>query len=199
MTRARRSFVARQAIVDRDLRRVAYELLFRTPHGLAPSPDDEDAASLAAVTDALVDARRRWRLGRALAFVNVGTATLLGDLPAALPRERVVIELLEHVVATPEVIARVQALRGEGFRFALDDYDHGEGTRALLPHVAYVKLDVLALPAARVAAIVDEVRRQGLALLAEKIETRAQFEACLAQRFDLFQGYYFSRPEAMRG
>ncbi|MCL4761391.1 MAG: EAL domain-containing protein [Burkholderiales bacterium] len=189
------AFVARQAIVDRRHRLVAYELLFRTADGggLAAGADGV-GASLAVVSNALLDMGTTWLLGDRLAFVNMGAAALLSELPAILPKDRIVVEILEDVDATPEVLARVQDLRAQGCRFALDDYDHRPAVRALLPLCDYVKLDVLALDAARLRDVARSLRAHPLRLVAEKVETRAHFDAC-AGDFDLFQGYYFARPE----
>lgn len=190
------AFVARQAIVDRRQRLVAYELLFRSPSGEGfGAGDDALAASRSVVASTLLDMGTRWLLGDKLAFVNMGAATLLSALPEVLPRDRVVIEILETVEATPQVIERVRALRAAGFRFALDDYDDRPGLRPLLPFADYVKVDVLALAPAALAAVVARVRGHPVKLLAEKVETRSQYDACAASRFELFQGFYFARPE----
>lgn len=189
------AFVARQAIVDRRHRLVAYELLFRTADGAGlDATTDGVGASLAVVSSALLDMGTKWLLGEKLAFVNMGAATLLSELPAILPKDRVVIEILEEVEATPQVLERVRELRDAGYRFALDDYDDRPQVRPLLPLCAYVKLDVLALSPARLAQVAQSLRAYPVKLLAEKVETRAQFDAC-AGAFDLFQGYYFARPE----
>ncbi|HEX4885067.1 MAG TPA: EAL domain-containing protein [Casimicrobiaceae bacterium] len=190
------AFVARQAIVDRRQRLVAYELLFRSPSGAGfGAGDDAIAASRSVVANALLDMGTRWLLGDKLAFVNMGESTLMSALPGILPADKVVIEILETVEATREVIERVRTLREAGYRFALDDYDDRPALRALLPLAAYVKVDVLALGEARAAQVVASVRRHPAKLVAEKVETRAQYDACLASQFDLFQGFYFARPE----
>jgi EAL and modified HD-GYP domain-containing signal transduction protein len=192
------AFLARQPIVDRAQRLVAYELLFRTAEGRGFAPgDDAAAASVGVVAHALLDMGTKWLLGDKLAFVNMGAATLMSGLPSILPTERVVIEILESVEADEALVRCVRGLREAGYRFALDDYDHRPALRPLLPLASFVKLDVLALGERRAAEIASLVRGHGATLVAEKVETRAQFDACLQQRFELFQGFYFARPEML--
>lgn len=188
--------IARQAIVDRERRVVAYELLFRGSPGPHRGAEGR-AASASVAAGALPALTTGPGLDDKLAFVNMGATALMSDVPAMLPPDRVVIEILEHVDVTPALVSRVGALRAAGFRFALDDYDGGAATRPLLPLVSYVKLDVLALPASRLAAVAEAVLRHPVQLVAEKVETRASYDACLGLPFDLFQGYYLGRPEAL--
>ena len=85
-------------------------------------------------------------------------------------------------------------LRSKGYKLALDDFVPGSDAEALLPHVSFVKVDVLATPAAGVNELAGRLASSGIRLLAEKVETREVYEQTLWAGFSLFQGYYFCRP-----
>src|SRR6185312_33850 len=60
-----------------------------------------------------------------------------------------------------------------------------------------VKIDILAVGTVGAAEQVKPLRRFGVKLLAEKVETQAEFRVCRDIGFDLFQGYFFCRPEVL--
>jgi EAL and modified HD-GYP domain-containing signal transduction protein len=60
-----------------------------------------------------------------------------------------------------------------------------------------VKLDLSLVDDTRLPDVVKDLKRPGLTLLAEKVETAAQFTRCLQLGFDLFQGYHFAKPQTL--
>jgi EAL and modified HD-GYP domain-containing signal transduction protein len=120
---------------------------------------------------------------------------LMSDFSTLLPPDKVVIEILESVQVTPELLDRVQTLKQAGFRFALDDFQYHPGAEPLLPLADYVKLDVLAQPPERVMETVKAVRRHPVTLVAEKVERQDQYAYYREQGFELFQGFFFAHPE----
>ncbi len=190
------AFIARQPIVDGQHRLYAYELLFRdTADSRTAVIEDDVAAGLQVIANTLMNMGAEWLLKGKLAFVNMAADLLQSDLSTLLPPEYVVIELLETVHATADVLERVDALRAEGYRFALDDFQDTPDAQTLLPHASYVKVDVLAYTPTELAGLVARLRRHPVKLVAEKVETLDQFKRCQALGFDFFQGYYFAHPE----
>jgi EAL and modified HD-GYP domain-containing signal transduction protein len=106
-----------------------------------------------------------------------------------------VLEVLETVNAEPEVLHALRRARELGYQIALDDFVRNDRTSGLLDYADYVKVDVLGLSESQIVDAYRELQRPGLRLLAEKVETRAVHEHALRAGFDLFQGYYFARPE----
>lgn len=193
---SRDAFIARQPIVNTRHQIVAYELLFRHgPHARSAQLDAEVDAGITVLANTLCNMGTDWLLKGKEAFINMDQAMLMSSFSSLLPKANVVIEILETVAATPEVLARVRALRAEGYRFALDDFVLSPENADFLPLVQIVKLDVLALEPSALAAQVAAVRRHNVRLVAEKVERIEQFERCKALGFELFQGYYFAHPE----
>lgn len=193
-------FVGRQPIVDRARRVVAYELLFRASRDAQTAVFEEGGrAAVRVMVNTFASLGVEAVLGNFRGFFNVNRSVLLSDALEALPRERVVIEILEDVEADAEVIARCRALRDAGFRIAADDWGLDDPRQALLAHVDIVKVDLPSVPERSLRNLVRELRRAEVLLLAEKVEEVEEFDRCLALGFDLFQGYFFARPVVLEG
>ncbi len=190
------AYLARQPIVDGNHQLVAYELLFRdAPHAAAARIEDATAAGIDVICNTLCNMGTDWLLKGKLAFINMDTQLLMSDISALLPPDKVVLEVLETVAVTPEVIDRLKSLKQAGFRIALDDYVYTPERAELLPLADYVKLDVLAHFGESLITTLKAARKHGIKLLAEKVEKREQFEQYKKLGFEYFQGYYFARPE----
>lgn len=193
-------FLGRQPIVGRRRELVAYELLFRTSHDNQARIEDDVAASAAVMQHAFTGLGLEAVLEDKLGFINLSAPLLHSDAIEVLPRERVVLEILETVALTPAVVERCRTLKAAGYHLALDDVvEFTEAQRALLPLLEVVKLDVLAMPPAEIRRIVGMLKPYGVRLLAEKVDSVEQHNLCLELGCDLFQGYYFARPTILSG
>ncbi len=192
-----RVLVARQPIVDRDLRLHGYELLFRGSRGVV-TPPEQWTASL--IVDGLSELGLRPVVGDALAYINVSRGFLLNVDPLPFQPEGVVLELTEDSHHTDAVLLRrLDTLRAQGYRIALDDFAYDPSLQPLIERAHLVKLDVMADGLQRTAEVARILQAQGLGLLAEKVETQAEFGFCRDLGFQLFQGYFFARPREVSG
>ena len=139
-------------------------------------------------------------LGKYRGFINVDTTLLLSDAIELLPPGKIGLEILQSVGIKPEIEQRCAQLKALGFELALDDFSHySEAYRGLLAIVDIVKVDVRALDHLGLLATTQELKKWRLRMLAKGVETRAQFEQCAQLGFELFQGYYFARPDIISG
>jgi EAL and modified HD-GYP domain-containing signal transduction protein len=192
-------FLARQPILGRDQHLVAFELLFRTA-GSTEANVTDDAAATAAVISHASQLGMHHVVGAQLAFVNVNAVALMSDYVRFLPTDKVILEILETVKATPELVARVAELKTLGFKFALDDVvAESEDVRKLVELVDVIKIDVKGVDPARLPALAQALQREHKKLLAEKVETVEEFRLCLELGFEYFQGFYFARPAILSG
>ena len=190
-------YVARQPILDERGRVFGYELLYRAQEGHGGCFAPGEVATARVLNDALLNVGlKALTLGK-LAFVNVSPAVLLTDGVSLLPADGIVVELLENMVVTDEVIAMCKSLKERGYALALDDFVPGSDAEILMPYVKYVKVDVLALSARETAATAARLRPLGVRMLAEKVETAQVRDEALRSGYTLFQGYYFCRPETL--
>ncbi len=200
MSQESQIFVGRQPILDRDQNVVAYELLFRASAAAdAAVYAEQGAASLRVIVNAFMTMGLDRVLGQHLGFLNVVGEMIKSDLIEALPRERVVIEVLENVEIDQALTTRLAELGEMGFELALDDWIQDDYRAEMVSLAKYVKLDLMEIPRARWRGVVRKLRKHDVILLAEKVETREDFDYCLKLGFDLFQGYFFSTPQILEG
>jgi len=191
-------FLARQPILDGRRDVMGYELLFRTGWENCFSGEREQAARQ--TLDNYLCMGIESLANNGLAFVNCTREALVGKWVTLLPPKTVVLEILETVELTPAVVARCRRLWEAGYTLALDDVTEvTDALVAVLPYISFVKVDVMGLAPARVAAIVQALRPYKVTLLAEKIDNEAQYDSCFALGFHLFQGYFFAKPVMLSG
>jgi EAL and modified HD-GYP domain-containing signal transduction protein len=191
-----RFMVGRQPIFGAHLGVRGYELLFR-------GPTSQMTDGVAMTSDVLVRAGLDVGLGDLVGdkrvFVKAPRAFLVGDIDFPLPPRQTVIEIVQDVVRSPEVVAGCRHLVQNGYALALDHYIWDDDDDPLLELVSIIKLDVLTLTPTQLLNAVNHNSKFGVELLAEKIETREQLEACQNLGFDLFEGYLLGRPEVVEG
>ena len=198
-SRVREFFLARQPILDREQGLIAYELLFRRA-AIGPADVVDDLEATAAVIEHTAALGLENVIGDVLGFINVDEAVLMSDIIRFMPAGKVVLEILETVTASPALIERVRELAAAGYTFALDDViTHSEHLAGLMPFVKIIKIDVTGMPAQLLQDLSQAFQAGGKVLLAEKVETIEEFNACLGLGFSYFQGYYFARPLVLSG
>ena len=194
-------FIARQPIVDQKESLVAFELLFRSASSAAVSGVVDDTSATAQVmVNAFEELGIADVLGAHRGFINLDAEILHSDLIELLPKQQVMLELLETITIDAAVVARCKELKAKGFSLALDDVvELGNDIKPLLSLVDVVKLDLPLIGPERLPSLVKEFKRYPVKLLAEKVEDREQARFCKEMGFDLFQGYHFARPEMLAG
>jgi c-di-GMP phosphodiesterase len=190
---------ARQPILDASSAVQGHELLFRREDGSGWPVGDEAKATAHVLVSAFADLGLPAVTGQARAWVNVPRSFLLETDLSVLPADRVVIELLERNVLDAAYVARLAGLAGAGYQLALDDFEWDDEMMPVLELATYVKLDLRALGVDGVADHVQRLTPYGVRIVAEKVETADERDACLALGIDLFQGYFFERPRLVRG
>jgi c-di-GMP phosphodiesterase len=189
-------FLARQAIYHADRRIHGYELLFRRAVTETADVSDGNSATAQVLLNAVVDIGIEKLTAAEPLFLNCTRDLLMLD--PFLPPDRCVLEVLEDVEVDAEVLGRIRKLRQRGYRIALDDFTLDGKLAPAVPLADYIKLDVLALSPAELLRHM-KLRRPGLLLLAEKIDSEDVMEHCVQLGFDLFQGYFLRHPEILKG
>ena len=192
-------YLARQPILDRQQGLFGYEMLFRST-AAGPANINTDIAATASVIAHAAHLGLERVIGDALGFIHVDAEVIMSDIFAFMPRERVVLEIMDSLPVTPPLLARIAELMGHGFRFALGDVvNASDDVAQLLPLVDFIKLDLRDIAPDALSPLVARFRQSGKKLLAEKVETRADFELCEQLGFEYFQGFYFALPAIIRG
>jgi EAL and modified HD-GYP domain-containing signal transduction protein len=188
-------YVARQPIMDLRSRVHGYELLFRAGPEAA-FRGDGDLATRTMLDNTVIFGLEKLT-GGLPAFVNCTLEALTGDLLHVLPSRMVVLEILEHLEPTPELVAACRTLKCAGFRMALDDFSWNPKFEPLLELADYIKVDFVQKGASERKGLLKRLEHVSAALVAEKVETQEEYRQACEEGFTLFQGYYFCRPLLM--
>ncbi|MDP2715888.1 EAL and HDOD domain-containing protein [Rheinheimera sp.] len=192
-------YAARQPILDRNKQLYAYELLFRDGLQNAFPEIDGDEATSRMIEGSQFNFGLDDFLGDKPGFINFTLDTLLKKYPGMLPKEQVVIEILETVQPGKRLLAECQHLKEQGYTLALDDYIHQPVWRHFYPFIDIIKVDFRSTSIDTINEIKAAVAPFGhIKLLAEKVETNEEFQTAMDMGFSYFQGYFFSKPEMMQ-
>ncbi len=191
--------IGRQQIFDRDLRVFGYELLVRD---VTVDPADTMVGALVSnqvVVDALLEQGLDRLVGPHRAFINFARRNLIDGVPLLLPKDRVVVEVLETVRIDTPVVMAVQNLARQGYHIALDDFVFSEMWRPLIEVADIIKIDILQQSPQELADLIKLLQPYRAKLLAEKVESDDQYTLYRELGFEYFQGFHFDRPKIMRG
>lgn len=189
-------FVGRQPIYDREMGVFAYEILYRSGNvAQAGVFDGEKATSQVLLNSFLEIGFARLTDGRP-AFFNMTRDFLLKE-DLDLPRDQVVLEVLETVAIDDTLVQAVQRLSRSGYRIALDDFAFEPRWEPLLKLADFVKVEVPAIKPEEARQKLALLRRYKAKLLAEKVETHEEYERFKKLGCHYFQGYFFSKPKVI--
>ncbi|OLQ69414.1 histidine kinase [Photobacterium proteolyticum] len=194
------SYLARQPVLNRDKATVGYELLFRDgPNNCFPDVGDEHATNRLLADNFFTSGAIEATSGKK-AFVNFPYTSLIQRTPLMFPKKSFVIEILETCDPSDELLEAVIELNSKGYTLALDDFVPSAEWKRFLPYIHIIKFDIRTVPIAKARFFIrhHKDKTNKILFLAEKVETHDEFtEACEAG-FDLFQGFFFSKPELLQ-
>ncbi|WP_214826050.1 EAL and HDOD domain-containing protein [Exiguobacterium algae] len=191
-------YVARQPIFDQKLRVCGYELLYRRSEKNIFENVDDSLATADVIHNAYLVFNFRELTEGTRAFINFPQILIEGEVPSLLPRQSLVVEVLEHVEPTEKVLDALRSLRKKGYTIALDDFVFEEKYRPLIGLADIIKIDYQATPVEQQKKIISALGHR-VEFLAEKIETKSEYDTAKRLGYKMFQGYYFSRPTVVHG
>ena len=195
------TYVARQPIFNAKKHTLGYELLFRDGERNAfPGQIDSDRATYRLIVENFLAVGTNPSIEYSRCFINFPYKSLLRRLPLTLPKEQIVVEVLETCPPSDELFAVIQDLSTRGYLIALDDFVYSPDWERFLPYVHIVKLDIIAMGIEQACHIVEQRLAAGSKrrFLAEKVETQEQFDMARRAGFSFFQGYFFSKPQLIK-
>lgn len=191
-------YMARQPILDASKTLVGYELLFRDGvENSFPNINADEATSKLITEHHLLMGVEKITGGQQ-AFINFSADTLIHHFPTSIDAKSMVIEILETVPISSELLTACRELHRMGYRLALDDHDFDAKWDIFLPYVSIIKVDVRQFNLLQISKYISRIRHHPVTLLAEKVETASEFEKLRQLGFQLFQGYFFARPEMLK-
>lgn len=190
-------YLAKQKIFNRNNKVFAYELLFRDhKDGIKNFPTNIKATShvlinvLTNINEILDET--------SVVLVNVDEEFLLSGMIDVLDKNKFMLEILETTDLSQKVVAKIKQYSKKGFKIAIDDFDCSlemiQKFTPLFKYVNLIKVDVIEAEPKNLENVVAKMKKSGFKLLAEKVETKEEYELYSNMGFDLFQGYYLDKP-----
>ena len=192
-------YVARQPIFDIKKCIFGYELLFRADMANFFPEIQGDSATSKLLSNSFFNIGIEKIAGSNLAFINFTQDLLLQQLPLMFSQDRLVVEILEDVQPEKDVIEACQEIALNGYIIVLDDFFYKPSMEPLIEVADIIKIDVNATPLEEIGDLVKKMTKKGVDLLAEKVETHDEFKKALEMGFRYFQGFFFSKPEVLKG
>ena len=158
----------------------------------------DDEATGTVISEAILNFGMHELTNGKKAFVNFADGYLLNKAAYLLDPEQFVVEILENVAFTIEVIDALYTLKSAGFDVALDDYVGTDIPAEILSLIDIIKIDFIDTTKEQRAAFAPALVNAGKILLAEKVETKEDVQEAISLGCQLFQGYYFSKPIMMK-
>ena len=194
------SFVARQPILDSRMRTYAYELLFRQGLTNAFPNISSEKATISLLSEQFLSQPIESLVGDKISFVNFPYSLIVAGIIDSLPPKKVVIEILEDATPNDTLLESVKVLKGKHYTLALDDFTLDGEWDKFLPYIDIIKFDWRLTPRDVIQKYMEDHADElaHIKCLAEKIETKEEFEIAKNMGFKLFQGYFFSKPEVVK-
>lgn len=194
------AYVARQPILDRRKKISGYELLFRDQTQRYDPGVDGDIATSTVLSNSYFSIGMDALVGKKNSYINFTESLLLQKYPLLLPKETTVIEILENVNPTEDLVAACKEMALKGYQFALDDFVYTPELKPLIELAQIIKFDFRLSSMEQIRSYLEKIpQKDKITLLAEKIETPDEFKQAIEMGFDLFQGFFFCKPEIVTG
>jgi len=194
--------IARQPILNSKRQAIGFELFDRSV-----ADDAFTAATDAALLfNLLSNADNEMRNSAKTIFINCTHQTLAGGHLELVEPDRIVLEVPPVAASetqADDIDSYLQTLidvHKRGFRLAFNESAMTPAYADWLTLASFVKIDVSRVASAELAQIALQLTAHpGISLVAERIETQAQFDTASKAGATLFQGYWFAHPVLIKG
>ncbi len=193
------TFIARQPIFDLNEKVYGYELLFRSGLDNIFRQTDPDQATSKVLADSFFLMNIQSLTGGKRAFINITRDILINEFLFLIPKEKIVVEILENVAPDDEVVAACKKLKRAGYVLAMDDFVYDDRYLPLIGLTDFIKVDFLSTDKEVRIGLVQEFGPSGVRFLAEKVETPEMLKEAKKTGYAFFQGYFFSKPKIISG
>ena len=186
-------YVGRQPIFDRHSNVFGYELLYRRSMNNFYEGVDGNQATRDLIYNAFfvmqIDDLTEGKVG----FINFTDAMVRDLVPEILPKEQLVIEILENGIVDHDLIQACKSLKEKGYILALDDFVLNPSFELLLELVDIIKIEFPNVSLETQRNLINKYKHK-IKFLAERLETREEYNVALQMGYDYFQGFFFSKP-----
>lgn len=168
-------YIARQPILNANLDVYGYELLYRDTIDAVCFNSISSIKATASEIESLFESGIENIVGKHAAFINFDHSILENSLIDLLDKSKVVLEILESTEINDDLLSKLIELSRSGFRVALDDVEDNSRAHELMDYAQIIKVDLTLVRLEEIKPMVTKFIQSGKVLLAEKVETEAEF------------------------
>lgn len=193
-------FLARQGIYNCKAECVAYEILYRNSKKNSFDPTvEENEATLQVVYNVMLMGQGKIA-DKKKAFINFPKDCIMDEIPKLLPRESIIVEVLEQVEPTAELLNKLRELKKLGYTIALDDVSINGMHKGFKDLIDIYKIDFRLNSKEERAFLLREIKEINprARFLAEKVQTKKEHDEGIRRGYSYFQGFLFSEPKMVQ-
>jgi len=196
-------YISKQKIIDANKHLFANELIFKD----ASRRRVGFSNSLKSTAKLIINSISSSELNKLIAssskaFINVDETTLTRGILDVLDKERFVLNILEDIILSEEVIKKIVEYKKKGFLFSLEHFDSSARMlvkfQRLFNYIDIIKMDIITSEFENMQKVMNKFKKTRIKLLAQGIENKEDFEDCLEMGFDYFQGSYIDKPKIVQ-
>lgn len=191
-------YVARQPIFDKRMTVLGYELLYRRSMNNFYEGTSDSQATAEVINNAFLSMHFNELTSGTKAFINFSHDMLIKGIPLLLPRESIVVEIVERTKVNDELIEACKELRSKRYILALDDFKAPQASEELIEQAHIIKVEFSKVDYSFQREFIKKYKGK-VKFLAERVETREEFQLAMDMGYDYFQGYFFSKPVVIKG
>ncbi|TIH13257.1 HDOD domain-containing protein [Marinifilum sp. JC120] len=194
-----KTFFARQPILMPDQSVWGYELLFRNSGEATTAVISDSYKATLRVAANLCASPGENLPDNVKLVVNFSHKAIMDKVPYSLPAGKTVVQIPETTPPTPNLIKALKELSKDGFYIAIDDFEARPQGEFLIAYADAIIVDFLSTDEKKLERICDMCREYDTKLIAKRVENTDQFNMAQKLGFNFFQGFYFKRPENIKG
>ena len=134
-------YVARQPIFDRRMNVLGYELLYRRSMNNFYEGTSDSQATAEVINNAFLSMHFNELTSGTKAFINFSHDMLIKGIPLLLPRESIVVEIVERTKVNDELIEACKKLHSNRYILALDDFKATPASEELMDQAHIIKVE----------------------------------------------------------
>jgi len=193
------TYIARQAIFNRQSKTIGYELLFRdSPDNKFPEIDQDIATSKIIIQNHIHGSIKAISLGKP-AYINFTEKSLINKYPLMFDPSTIVIELVSYKKITNNLIKIIRYYFEKGYKIALTEYNLDPQWDVLFPYISLLKVNLDKVNPKQLPAVLKRLKAFDVKMVAERVETRFQYLSLIEVDFDYYQGFFYHEPEVIEG
>jgi len=192
-------YISKQRILDSQKKVFANELIFKD----STQKRIGFSNSLKSTSKLIINSISSSELNKLLEssskpFINVDETTLTRGILDVLDKERFILNILEDITLTEDVITTIVNYKKKGFSFSLEHFDSSARMlikfQRLFNYIDIIKMDIITSEYENMQKVMRKFKSTRIKLLAQGVECKEDLEDCIAMGFDYFQGSYLDKP-----